>query len=508
MLGSSILVSLATLLVNAISFLSQVVLAWKFGATSSMDIYLVGVSAPMFVSGLLTAALSYSLVPALVLRQSSACSFNRFNGSLCLSFLIIAVSISLAGLILSPVQLDILGHKFSNEERIQALAVARVSWITAALILMVAYLRGLQNANSKFLLASFTGLIPPLCVVVAGIAFVDACGLISIAWAMFIGLVIVAVVLVKKSAIRINNESLYLINDPDVKSYFRHLPFVALSMLSFTAFQMVDSYWAPFIGPGTISYLAYSQRLVVSIGNIVIAGPSAVILPSLSKAYADGHTDHILAIASRLLRMVLACSLPVAIFTTIFAEEIIILLFERGAFTRTDSVNLSALMPYMMTGMVPMLCVVILYRVLYAMQDFFPAYVIGILTISLYFVLSGVFQIDFKAFGIAFAYASTWWIIFVGNVYALFRKNISMIATAENISFLKRISIVSLAIICLTLVGRYIATELNILADRIGIYLSIFWLAYLLLYTFLTTKLIPIKEIQILTAYIFNKIIR
>jgi len=325
MLGSSILVSLTTVLVSAISFLSQIVLAWRFGATSGMDVYLVGISMPMFVSGIFTAALSYSLVPALVIYQPGTDAFRKFAGALFTGFFIAGICISIVGSALSPLQIKLLGESFSETQRFEALAVARISWLTSGLMLFAGYLRGLHNVKQKFFLSTSSGLMPPLFIIYAGLTFSESYGLIGIAWAMLVGVVLSILLLLIHTYKDINLETINPIKNNKARQYFSHMPLIILSMLCFTTFQLVDSYWAPQIGTGNLSYLAYCQRLVVSIGNLVIAGPSLVVFPRLSKAHVDGYKDQLLIDTIRLLRIVLACSLPIAISIGILAEPFVIL---------------------------------------------------------------------------------------------------------------------------------------------------------------------------------------
>src|SRR4051812_16966975 len=65
MLRATMLVSLLAALGSGISFLNQLVLAHIFGANSEMDAYLLAISVPLTISGLITGVLSYQLVPAL-----------------------------------------------------------------------------------------------------------------------------------------------------------------------------------------------------------------------------------------------------------------------------------------------------------------------------------------------------------------------------------------------------------------------------------------------------------
>src|SRR3970282_2291898 len=103
----------------------------------------------------------------------------------------------------------------------------------------------------------------------------------------------------------------------DVADYLFRAPLVILAMFCFTVYQAIDAYWAPQIGPGNLAYLGYSQRILVVIGSIVIAGPAAVILPRLAEAYADDRVNDLHHDTMRAVRMVIAFALPVSLSVSI-----------------------------------------------------------------------------------------------------------------------------------------------------------------------------------------------
>ena len=77
----------------------------------------------------------------------------------------------------------------------------------------------------------------------------------------------------------------------DIQALFANLPLVLISMLCFTIYGTVDAIWASRLGPSNLSYLGYGQRLVISIGNIVILGPWLILTPYLAEYASLG--EHI-----------------------------------------------------------------------------------------------------------------------------------------------------------------------------------------------------------------------
>ena len=187
MIGSSILVSVLSLVAGIASFLSQLVVARLFGASVDMDAYLIAISIPLFVSGVCSAVFSYSLVPALIAHNTDSSAYMRFAGLLFLCVTAAAVVITCAGFAAAPLQIHVLGSSLPLEARCEAMRVARVSWLTVGLTLLVGYLGAMRNAARKFFLPAFLTISPFVGMIVAGLVFGSTWGPLSIAWGMFAG---------------------------------------------------------------------------------------------------------------------------------------------------------------------------------------------------------------------------------------------------------------------------------------------------------------------------------
>jgi putative peptidoglycan lipid II flippase len=226
-----------------------------------------------------------------------------------------------------------------------------------------------------------------------------------------------------------------------------------MAMLCFTVFQSIDAYWAPQVGTGALASLGYSQRLLVALGNLIIAGPAAVILPRLATSYAEGRHEDLLNDTIRAVRMVLLFSVPVALGLSLLASPVVGLLFERGAFDQHATEGVAELLPFMMTGMIAMLCVVIIFRALFAKRDLVGASMLGALTTAGYFCLSGILSHWMGATGIAIAYALTWWLVLLLSLAFLSRGYTRMLFSKSNLVFIAKLASLSLATAGVLLIG-------------------------------------------------------
>jgi putative peptidoglycan lipid II flippase len=505
MLGSSILVSLASLLVSLISFANQLVLASLFGASMSMDAYLIAVSVPMFVSGVLSAALGYSLVPALMFHKSNLASCRRFSGLLMISLVIISVVIACVGFLVAPAQIGMLGEALSSDLRQDAIAIARVSWMTAGVMIVVAYLNGMHNAASRFFLPIFASMVPYVSMIVIGFVFAPAYGPMAVALGLLAGFLFIIPVLLIYTLPVLDLSTNCLLLWKEVARYLFRAPLIILAMLCFIVFQLIDTYWAPQIGTGNLSYLGYSQRILVALGSLVIAGPAAVILPRLAEAYADGRIKDLLYDTLRAVRMVIAFVLPVALFVSILSAPLVQLLFERGAFDRHATQGVAAILPLMMIGMIAMFCVVIIFRALFAKHDIAQASLLGILTSVLYFALSGLLSQSLGVVGVALAYALTGWLILFLSALTLWRGYMGMIFCRGNLVFAGQIAVLAVVTGMVAAAGRLWIGPADMGVGLLMLQLGMVAALVATIYLIVAVRILGIEDIRLLYALLSSK---
>lgn len=205
------------------------------------------------------------------------------------------------------------------------------------------------------------------------------------------------------------------------------MKYSALSMLTFSVFQIVDAYWGKKLGESVISYLGYSQRIVIALGALVISGPSAVLIPKLTEAYKKGDLDTYYRDTATVIKLVFALTSFAALLGAFFSIDIVRIMFQRGGFTEVSTRNVAEILPYILIGMVFMLCVVISFRSIFVQPITYKTGLVGILTLILYFTLSGILSKSYNIKGIAFAYIITWIIIFYSHQECYLKNNLKIL---------------------------------------------------------------------------------
>jgi len=110
-----------------------------------------------------------------------------------------------------------------------------------------------------------------------------------------------------------------------------------ITQINIVAGTIIASFW-----PGAVSYLYYADRLYQLPLGIVGIAIGVALLPDLSRRLGQGDVGGALWTQNRALEFALMLTLPAAAALIVVPLEIVVPLFERGAFDRKDAAMTAA----------------------------------------------------------------------------------------------------------------------------------------------------------------------
>lgn len=440
MVKKSILITLLSFLVTILSFTNQLVIANYFGANVEMDTYIYASNLPFLISAIITSSLGYSLTPYLIKQKIMMNSnYSSFLGNLLQKLLFYVVIIYF---ILISLFTYLYSKNFEINNIKTILFVFIISCILSLLNILQSFFNSIFNSESNFYYPVYLSFLPYLFALLSVILFHHNFGSISISIGLFFGslssLIISYKFLYKKIDFNSNNSSIEL---KSINKFLNKLPVVAIAMLCFSVYQTIDSFWAPQLGMSNLSYLGYCQRLLIALGALVITGPSTILIPRLTISIEEGRNNDFLMDLILVIKLVIALASMVALIGSFISKEVIFLLFERGAFKIKDTLGVANILPFMLTGMIFMLCVVMLFRAFFTINFKSDVVILGILTTFFYFILSGIGSKYLGIKGIALSYILTWMFTFLISLYMIFKENIYLLINQKNLFFILKLII-------------------------------------------------------------------
>ncbi|QKF82450.1 murein biosynthesis integral membrane protein MurJ [Halarcobacter ebronensis] len=165
----------------------------------------------------------------------------------------------------------------------------------------------------------------------------------------------------------------------------------------------LDTWLASFLVSGSISYLYYANRVFQLPLALFAIATSTALFPMIAKAIKNKDENKALHLMKKSSLILFVLLFVATLIGTVFNKEIIWLLFERGAFTSTDTQNTALVLVMYLLGLVPFGLAKIFSLWLYANEKQFLAAKISMKALGANIVFSLLLIIPYEAAGLAFA---------------------------------------------------------------------------------------------------------
>jgi len=166
---------------------------------------------------------------------------------------------------------------------------------------------------------------------------------------------------------------------------------------------LINTIFASFMVTGSVSWLYYADRLMEFPTGILGVGLGTILLPSLSKSFADRTDGEYSELLDWGLRLTFILALPAAVALAVLSIPLVASLFHYGAFTAHDvMMTRQALMAYSL-GLLGLILVKVLAPAFYSRQDIKTPVKIAIVTLLATQLMNLMFFKPFQHAGLALA---------------------------------------------------------------------------------------------------------
>ncbi|MBI5316025.1 MAG: polysaccharide biosynthesis C-terminal domain-containing protein [Nitrospirae bacterium] len=395
-----------TVVVKLAAAAKEIVVASQFGTSDELDAFLIAFLLPQFAINLIGGSLNAALIPTYLQvreQQGKEAAQRLLSGVMVLSVgFLVGLSVVLA--VTASYILPLVASGFSPEK----LALARSLYygLLATLVLsgLATTWGAILNAENRFALPAAAPVATSILTVLVVIGIAKQWGGHALVLGVVGGVLIETVMLGWALA----QEGVSLIPrwsgiSPAVKEVLRqYAPMVAAGFLMGGA-AVVSQSMAAMLDSGSVSALAYGNKvtsLIIGIGAVAV---SRAVLPHFSRMVIAMDWDglrHTLLMYSRWLLIV---TLPVTLALIYFSESIVAVLFQRGAFTEADT-NLVGRVQAMLLLQVPLYMVSMLFvRLISAFKANHWMLWGNVINLCLCIALTYVFMQWFGVVGVALA---------------------------------------------------------------------------------------------------------
>jgi putative peptidoglycan lipid II flippase len=395
-----------TALVKLSAVVKELAIAYQFGTGDELDAFLIAFLLPQFAINLIGGSLNAALIPTYiqVREQEGQREAQRVVSTVMILSVGFLVVLSVVLALTASYILPLVASGFPAEKLARVQSLYYVLLITLVLSGLATTWGAILNAESRFALAAVVPLATSIMTILVVVMMAKQWG----GYALVIGVVGGAVIETGLLGWGLIRAGISLVprwcgTSPAVKQVLgQYAPMVAAAFLM-GGTTVVSQSLAAMLDPGTVSVLAYGNKLTSLILGIGAVAVSTAVLPHFSRMVTANDWQglrHTLGTYSRLLLVV---SLPVTLALIYYSEPVVAMMFQRGAFTKADTYVVGQVQA-MYLLQVPLYILSMLFvRLISALKANQMMLWGNILNLSMCIVLSYFLMQRFGAVGIALA---------------------------------------------------------------------------------------------------------
>ncbi len=390
-----------------LGFLRDLLTASILGANIYSDIFFVAFKLPnLFRRIFAEGAFTQVFIPAYAKSNYKI----QFSSVIFLQFLAFIVALSLVVTLFASLITKAIAVGFDSTTVDLASPLVAICFYYLPLIFIVTFLAALLQYKNHFATTAFSTALLNISLITALLLSqnMDKYTItFYLSWGVVIGgilQVIVHLIAIKKLNIKFFTSQIKRSQQSfkNSKFYKQFYPAVFGSSSAHIA-AFLDTWLASFLVSGSISYLYYANRVFQLPLALFAIATSVALFPTIAKAIKKNDEAKALKYLQKAFYILFGLLFTASFIGIVFNEFIVELLFERGAFTQTDTQNTAIILVMYLIGLVPFGVAKIFSLWLYAHERQGKAAKITAISLLWNIILSLLFIIPFEAAGLALA---------------------------------------------------------------------------------------------------------
>ena len=385
-----------TLLSRILGFVRDLLVARLFGSSQIADAFFVAYRIPNLLRSFVAeGALTSAFVPIFseevrVGHESSRKALREISAFL----LILTTLLTLLGIVFSPliVRLFAPGFFLQGETGGLCIILTRIMFPYIIFVSFIALIGGALNTLHHYGAAAWSQVVMNLVLIVGALiagAFSPEGGVLILALSVILGgLVQVLVQLPALSRLELSILPHFRCWTRTTRSVLALMLPATIGSAVYQVTMFLGTVFASLMTAGSVSWLFYADRVTQLPIGIFTVALGVVMLPVLSRARAANDHAQFISRLSDSLRLTSFTIIPISCFLYVTAENVVSLLFERGAFTSTDTFMTALAVKGICIGLWSVSCHSMLTRAFLANKQSKTITLIGIIGLCFYFIFT------------------------------------------------------------------------------------------------------------------------
>ena len=395
-----------SLLVKILGFMREIFMAYYYGASTTVDVFVASLNIPSVIFALFGTAITTSFIPLYseIKEKKNEAEALKYTNNVLNILLLISGGITILGILFSDILVKVFVGGFSGEAYVMCNIFVKITMVTIMLTVVQYIYNGYLQSLGKFNQQSIMNV--PYSIVLIGAIMLSyyqqnfyllaiGAAIASFSQLVYLQFLIARTSFRYKLTLNVKDE------------YLRKMLFLVAPVFLSTAVNqlnnIVDRSLASRLVEGSISALNYSNKVNSIILEVIIMSITTIFYPTLSTLFAKNDENATDEFIVNYLISVAVIVIPIAFFTNFFAEEIIRILFGRGAFGEYEIKFTARVLRLIAFGLVGSAFRDVLNKIFYSMQDTVTPVKNGIVAIVVNIVLNFMLVVKYEYLGLAFA---------------------------------------------------------------------------------------------------------
>jgi murein biosynthesis integral membrane protein MurJ len=398
----------AALLLRIGGMVNQVVVSANFGAGGAMDAYFVAGTFPLLLVQLISSAIEAGVIPiySQVRLRTDKEEVSRLFSTLLNSLILISVLLISLLLVFRWLFVLISAPGLDAARLSQAVALTPLLYLVVPLSLVIGLLECILNAEGHFGWPAYAGLLVPLTTALLTCLGGKTYGVLVLCVGTLLGTVLQLVVV----CFRARQARLRYLLVLDLRdTHFRailHISWpVLIGALISQGSPLVDQIFASMLPVGSIAALSYALKLVSIYSGVIFVSVGRAVLPYLARqaALRDPRYRAFKETLRLYLWSIALCVLVLSFFLWILAHPLVEVLFQREAFSMSDTQKTVKILLGFVLGLTPMALSFLLSRAFSALGETRIPMYIAFVSVGANALFDALFAHFWQGLGIALA---------------------------------------------------------------------------------------------------------
>lgn len=360
---------------RVLGLLRDRILASKFGAGDTLDVYYAAFRVPDSIYNLLIiGALSAAFIPVftgLISHEKKEEAWEMVSGMLTLQVIALGiVSVMLA--IFAPWVMKIITPGFPPAKIAAAAMFTRVMFLSPLILGTSAVFGGILVSFKRFVAYAIAPLLYNIGIIIGAVFFVNFWGPIGLAWGVVLGAsmhLVIQYIAAKSSGFNFKPTFISAFKNSHVKKIFYLMVPRTLSVAAIQINFLIITIFASTLRSGSLAIFNFANNIQSAPLSLCGISFSVAVFPVLSAYAAKNDFSNFGKIFSKTLRQILFLIIPLSVLIFILRAQIVRVFLGAGQFNWEDTILTFNVLGIMVISLFAQSIAQLLNRAFYAIND-------------------------------------------------------------------------------------------------------------------------------------------